>query len=163
MAKQTLELRVQNLDCEHDARALERAIGQQAGVDSLRVLPKAGRVTVAFDPGVVSASALRQQLAASGFPPRDSSSASRRPALWRNPKVVTSAIAGLLVLGGWIAGRLEAEPLSVAAYVAAMAIGGYYFGREGIGELLFEREIGFELLIVVRWEERRVGEEARVT
>jgi Zn2+/Cd2+-exporting ATPase len=149
MAKQTLELRVQNLDCEHDARALERAIGQQAGVDSLRVLPKAGRVTVAFDPGVVSASALRQQLAASGFPPRDSSSASRRPALWRNPKVVTSAIAGLLVLGGWIAGRLEAEPLSVAAYVAAMAIGGYYFGREGIEELLFEREIGIELLMMV--------------
>ena len=75
MPTETLDVRVRNLDCEHDARALERVIGDSAGVESLRVLPKAGRVTLSFDPSVISGAALREQLAASGFPPRDASGA----------------------------------------------------------------------------------------
>ena len=67
MPTETLDVRVRNLDCEHDARALERVIGDSAGVESLRVLPKAGRVTLSFDPSVISGAALREQLAASGF------------------------------------------------------------------------------------------------
>ena len=149
MPTQTLDVRVRNLDCEHDARALERAIGDRAGVESLRVLPKAGRVTLSFDPSVVSGAALREQLSASGFPPREVSSDAKRPRPWRNPKVVTSAISGLLALCGWLLNATGAESLSVAAYVAAMGVGGYYFGREGLEELLREREIGIELLMTV--------------
>ena len=150
MPTQTLDVRVCNLDCEHDARALERALGDRAGVESLRVLPKAGRVTLSFDPSVVSGAALREQLAASGFPPRVVSAAdAKRPRPWRNPKVLTSAISGVLVLCGWLLSTTGAEQLSVAAYVAAMGLGGYYFGREGLEELLREREIGIELLMTV--------------
>ena len=149
MPTQTLDVRVRNLDCEHDARALERAIGDRAGVESLRVLPKAGRVTLSYDPSVVSVATLREQLAASGFPPREVSLDAKRPRPWRNPKVLTSAISGLLALCGWLLSTTGAESLSVAAYVAAMGVGGYYFGREGLEDLLREREIGIELLMTV--------------
>ena len=149
MPTETLDLRVRNLDCENDARAIERAMRPRTGVQSLRVMPKAGRVTVSFDPAVVSGSALREQLAASGFPPRDLSADTGRPTPWRNPKVVTSALAGLLVLAGWLLSTILPEPVSLAAYIAAMLIGGYYFGREGLEELLFERAIGIELLMTV--------------
>ena len=149
MPTETLDLRVRNLDCENDARAIERAMRPRTGVQSLRVMPKAGRVTVSFDPAVVSGSALREQLAASGFPPRDLSADTGRPTPWRNPKVVTSALAGLLVLAGWLLSTILPETVSLAAYIAAMLIGGYYFGREGLEELLFERAIGIELLMTV--------------
>ncbi len=150
MPTETLDVRVRNLDCEHDARALERVIGDSAGVESLRVLPKAGRVTLSFDPSVISGAALREQLAASGFPPRDASGAGAgRPRPWRNPKVLTSAISGVLVLCGWLLSTTGAETLSLTAYVAAMGLGGYYFGREGLEELVREREIGIECLMTV--------------
>ena len=64
---ETLDLRVQNLDCEHDAHTLERALEDVAGVESLRVLPKAARVTVSFDPSVTSPAGLRRHLEESGF------------------------------------------------------------------------------------------------
>lgn len=149
MATETLDVRVQNLDCEHDAHALERALANVTGIESLRVLPKAARVTLSFDPSITSPAVLRKQLASSGFPPREATSDSARPSPFRNPKVVTSAAAGVLVLVGWLLSVAEAESLSLAAYVSAMAIGGYYFGREALEELVFEREIGIELLMSV--------------
>ncbi|MGM0558924.1 MAG: heavy metal translocating P-type ATPase [Myxococcota bacterium] len=39
--------------------------------------------------------------------------------------------------------------LSVGLYVAALPVGGYYFGREALEELIFEREVGIELLMSV--------------
>lgn len=146
---ETLDVRVQNLDCEHDAHALERALANVNGIESLRVLPKAARVTLSFDPSVTSPAVLRKQLTDSGFPPREATSATGRPSPFRNPKVVASALAGLLVLFGWLLSIAEAEALSLGAYVTAMAIGGYYFGREALEELVFEREIGIELLMSV--------------
>ena len=149
MATETLDVRVQNLDCEHDAHTLERAFANVNGIESLRVLPKAARVTLSFDPSVTSPAVLRKQLASSGFPPREATSDTARPSPFRNPKVVTSAVAGALVLVGWLLSVAEAESLSLTVYVSAMAIGGYYFGREALEELVFEREIGIELLMSV--------------
>lgn len=110
MATETLDFRVQNLDCEHDAHALERALANVNGIESLRVLPKAARVTLSFDPSVTSTAVLRQQLTDSGFPPRETTNATGRPSPFKNPKVVTSAVAGALVLVGWLVSVAEAEP-----------------------------------------------------
>ncbi|OGO27838.1 MAG: ATPase [Chloroflexi bacterium RBG_16_54_18] len=73
-----------------------------------------------------------------------------QPKPWRNPKVLTSAVSGLLLLIGWLIGLVGApEPISLVIYIAAILIGGYYFGREAIEELIFEREVGIELLMSV--------------
>ncbi len=144
----TLDLRVRNLDCEHDAHTLERALEDVAGVVALRVWPKASRVTVTFDPSVTSPAVLRRRLEESGFPARESRETAR-PSPFRNPKVVTSALSGLLVLCGWLLGIAEFEAFSLAAYVSAMVTGGYYFGREALEALVFEREVGIELLMSV--------------
>ena len=149
VATETLDVRVQNLDCEHDAHTLERAFASVNGVESLRVLPNAARVTLSFDPSVTSPAVLRKQLTDSGFPPRETTSDTARPSPFRNPKVVTSALSGILVLFGWLLSIADAESFSLTAYIGAMAIGGYYFGREAIEELVFEREIGIELLMSV--------------
>src|SRR5690606_9142336 len=70
------------------------------------------------------------------------------PKPWRNPKVVTSAVSGLLLLAGWILSLAGGPPaVSTGMYLAAIAIGGYYFGREALEDLVFEREVGIELLM----------------
>ena len=65
------------------------------------------------------------------------------PAPWRNPKVLTSASSGLLLAAGWLIGLFGApEAIPIGFYVAAILVGGYFFGREALEELVFEREIG---------------------
>ena len=72
------------------------------------------------------------------------------PAPWRNPPVVTSVVSGLLLLLGFVGGQLGLglTPQTIV-YVAAVVIGGWFFGREALEELIKEREIGIELLMSV--------------
>ena len=74
----------------------------------------------------------------------------RPPPPWRNPKVVTSTVSGLLLLAGWIL-SLAGTPaeISVALYLGAIGIGGYFFAAEAARGLLLEREVGIELLMSV--------------
>lgn len=72
------------------------------------------------------------------------------PPPWRNLKVVTSAVAGTLLAMGFF-GAMGGLPTLVATahYIAAVLIGGYFFGREALGELVSEHVIGIELLMLV--------------
>ncbi len=72
------------------------------------------------------------------------------PRPWRNLKVVMSAAAGALLAVGFF-GAMAGLPASLATllYVSAVLIGGYFFGREALEELVKEREIGIELLMSV--------------
>ena len=147
---QTLALRVAHLDCDNDAARLKRALTNAPGLASIEVMAKAGKIVLAFDPAATSAEALQQQLRDAGFPPQAADRPSGPPKLWHNPKVLTSAAAGLLLLAGWLLSLIGAPAaVSTALYVAAIAIGGYYFGREAIEELIFERKVGIELLMTV--------------
>lgn len=145
-----LDLYVGNLDCEHDAAAIERGMATSVGLVDLKVYPKAAKVALRYDPSTTSPEALRVTLEELGFPPQVGRAMPEQPKPWRNPKVVTSALSGLLLLVGWLLGRAGvAEPVSLILYIAALLIGGYYFGREALEELIFEREVGIELLMTV--------------
>ncbi|KAB2942312.1 MAG: cation-translocating P-type ATPase [Hyphomicrobium sp.] len=145
---QTLELRVHNLDCENEAAALRRGLAGAPGLQSITIFPKAARVTLAFDPAVTSAEAVSQRLSTLGFPPVRDPGSLGPPPPWKNAKVLAAAGSGLLLAAGWLsslAGAADAIP--VAIYWIAMVTGGWFFGREALEELLYEREIGIELLM----------------
>lgn len=145
-----LELRVANLDCEHDAAAIERGLAGFAGVEALKIYPKSAKVAVTYSTQETTAAALRDKLEVLGFPPQEGMEMAGPPKPWRNLKVLTSALSGLLLLVGWLVGLAGApEPVSLVIYIAAILIGGYYFGREAIEELILEREIGIEMLMGV--------------
>lgn len=148
MTSEQLELRVANLDCEHDATKIERGLVGFSGLTKLRVYPKSAKVALSFDPARTNPEALKEKLESLGFPPQRGMVIAEQPKPWRNPKVLTSAASGVLLLIGWLIGLAgEPELVSTAMYAAALLIGGYYFGREAIEELIFEREIGIELLM----------------
>lgn len=145
---QNLEVRVGNLDCEHDAAALERGLSGTPGLARVKVFPKSAKVVLNYDPANTSTQALKEKLEALGFPPQKGMEMSAPPKPWRNPKVLTSAASGLLLLCGWLISLAGApHAASTGIYIAAVLIGGYFFGREAIEELVFEREIGIELLM----------------
>lgn len=145
-----LDIYVGNMDCEHDAVTLERGMTNTGGLVALKVYPKAAKVSLTYNPEIISADTLRGKLSEIGFPPKADRTASDQPALWRNPKVVTAVVAGVLLLVGWLLGQTGiSEVISYGIYIAAVIIGGYYFAREALEELIFEREIGIELLMAV--------------
>jgi Cd2+/Zn2+-exporting ATPase len=147
-AEETLDVRVANLDCENDAAKIQRALGGAPGVSKITVYPKAARVSVRFAAGTTSADSLKNQLRDLGFPAQGPTTMVARPRPWRNPRVVTSALSGVLLLTGWLLSRGGApEVAATAVFIASLIIGGYYFGREAIEELLLEREVGIELLM----------------
>ncbi len=145
--REKLTVRVANLDCENEAAAIRRAMAQSEGVRDVAVRPTAASVTLWFDPAQVTPERLKERLAGAGYPPVEREGAGPAPP-WRNPMVLTSAVSGVLLLAGWLLGVGDfASPVVTALYIAAMAIGGYFFAREAIEELVFEREIGIELLM----------------
>jgi Cd2+/Zn2+-exporting ATPase len=148
-SKQT-EVRVANLDCEHDAANIERGLAGIAGIVGLKVYPKSAKVALTYDPDLTNPNALKQKLDALGFPPQKGMEMAEQVKPWRNPKVLTSVASGILLLAGWLLGLAGATVLiSTIYFIAAIVIGGYYFGREAIEELIFERKIGIELLMMV--------------
>ena len=145
-----LDIRVANLDCENDAHRIERALENAPGVVELTVHPRAARVEVQYNPAATSDELLRETLRNLGFPPQTGLAAPATPRPWRNPKVITSVASGVLLLSGWLASRAGAPAAATwTLYVASLLVGAYYFGREAIEELVFEREVGIELLMTV--------------
>src|SRR5581483_11380014 len=102
MEPSQFELRVANLDCEHDAAAIERGLSGSKGLIDLKVYPKAAKVSLTYDPAATSPDALRERLDELGFPPQTGRTMPEQPKPWRNPKVVTSVASGLLLLIGWL-------------------------------------------------------------
>ncbi len=150
MNTKQLEIRVANLDCEHDAAAIERGLAGFTGLAELKIYPKSAKVALSFDPAQTNPDALKEKLESLGFPPQMGMKIAEQPKPWKNPKVLTSAASGVLLLIGWIIGLVGVpEIVSTVIYIAAILIGGYYFGREAIEELIFERKIGIELLMSI--------------
>lgn len=150
MKSARLEVYVGNLDCEHDAAAIERGFDNTRGLIELKVYPKAAKVSLAYDPAATSPETLREKLNDLGFPPQTGRAAPEQPKPWRNPKVVTSVLSGILLAVGWLLGQAgAAESLTFGLYVTAILIGSYFFGREALEELILEREVGIELLMSV--------------
>ncbi|MFZ5889231.1 MAG: heavy metal translocating P-type ATPase [Chloroflexota bacterium] len=148
MNTKQLELRVANLDCEHDAAAIERGLQGFPGIAELKIYPKSAKVAITYDPASTKPEAVKEKLESLGFPPQKGMEMAEQPKPWRNPKVLTSVASGVFLLIGWLLGLAGVPAIfSTVVYIAAILIGGYYFGCEAIEELIFEREIGIELLM----------------
>jgi len=145
-----LDLRVRGLDCDSDAARLQRGLADARGLAEVKVNPSAARVTLLFDPAATTADDLKEKLEALGFAPQGGMAVPEPPRPWRNPKVLTSTLSGVLALVGWLISLSVGEnPISYGLYIAAILIGGYYFGREAIEELVFERKVTIMLLMAV--------------
>lgn len=147
MTRTQRDVYVARLDCEHDAAAIERGLRASPGLLELKVYPKAGKVRLVYDADRTSDDQFLKRLEELGFPRRPRIREAP-PRLWENTKVVTSLAAGALLLTGWLLSTVGAPTVaSLVAYLFAVVVGGYFFAREAIEELLREWQVGIELLM----------------
>jgi heavy metal translocating P-type ATPase len=142
------DFRVAGLDCENEASAIERGLRGISGISDLKVYVKSAKVGVTFDPALISAEAVKDKLQELGFPVQEGRALARQPKPWRNPKVIAAVTSGVLLVIGYILGVFGTLPwISAGCYIAAILIGGYYFVKEAIEELIFDRQVGIEFLM----------------
>lgn len=147
---QQVDLRVGNLDCEHDASRLRRELERTPGIEVLQVFPSAAKVRIALDEARTSRAEVETRLAAIGFPVSKERDRPRSLPPWKNPKVLTSVASGILLLTGWLLSWTDIpNVVSTALYLLSVLVGGFYFGREALQDLIFERRIGIESLMSV--------------
>ena len=149
-AVKKIEFHVENLDCESEANAIRRGLAGAPGLVDLTIYPKVAKVSISYAAEATSPAMFSERLRSLGYPPRKDLRDHRLPKPWENAKVLTAGGSGVLLAVGWIVGMAGApELVSVALYLVAILVGGWFFGREAIEELVFEREIGIELLMSV--------------
>lgn len=147
---QHVDLRVANLDCEHDASAIQRGLRNAPGLIDVQVWPRAAKIRITFDSDAGSVDTYRSALRKLGFPAQEGREAPERPRVWSDPKVLTSAASGIVLLVTWLADRAGApDTITFSAYLSSALLGGWFFGREALEELIFERAVGIELLMTV--------------
>jgi copper chaperone CopZ len=70
MITKQLELRVGNLDCEHDANAIERGLEGFNGLVNLKVYFKSAKVAITYDPAATEPKILKEKLESRCFTPQ---------------------------------------------------------------------------------------------
>jgi len=146
-----IEWRIANLDCENDAAKIKRTLQDVKGVDKLKIFPKSAKISFTLDPNLNNESGIREGLTKAGFQVSTKREIAKPPKIYKNPKVITSAISGL-ILGITYFLQMQSlvpELLASVFYAAGMVIGGYFFTKEAIEELFGEFEIGIELLMAI--------------
>lgn len=150
MSDQELQFRVAHLDCDNDTAAIRRGLERIDGISELQVYPKAAKVAFHFDERRVSADAIKATLRDLGFPVHEGPGVAETPKPWKNPKVITSVLSGILLLAGWLLAQAgTSDTVTLAIYVVSAVVGAYYFGREAVEDLIFERRISIEMLMTV--------------
>lgn len=151
-SKQSIvEWRVANLDCENEAVKIRRLLENIEGISELKIFPKSAKVIFEIDSNRAKPDDIKEKLSGSGFPVLPSLQIAEAPKPWKNPKVVTSAISGVILGLTFLLESIAVLPSLTATiiYAVGILIGGYYFGKEAFEELLEELEVGIELLMSV--------------
>jgi copper chaperone len=67
MAKQTSNLNVEGMSCQHCVHAVKSSVGALAGVETVNVSLEKKLVTVGFDPGVTSLESIKHAIRDEGY------------------------------------------------------------------------------------------------
>ena len=140
-------MRIDGMDCSTCATVIEHSLARLDGVLEASVSYAAERMRLEYDTEKVSRKVIVQRLAALGYGVIEA----HHEAPWHVEyrELIVSAVAGALLLAGWLVGlRHDAHVVSVALLAASLAIGGYYAMRDA-WQSIRERVLDIDVLMIV--------------
>ncbi len=142
----TAAFKVYGLDCAEEVVELKNGVGERTGVRDLQFNVLRGRMTVRFDPDVITSDGIVEAVAETGMKavPWEEKEEQKRGFWQKHGRLILTVLSGMLLVGGFIShwvihgqpihgvitGAAEAGPgypaLSVILYVAAIFAGACY-------------------------------------
>jgi Zn2+/Cd2+-exporting ATPase len=127
-------VRVEGMDCASCAATVERRVSALPGVSRATVNFAAGRLDAEHDPGLPLED-LEGAVRAAGYGVAKTEEAEKAP-FWRTPRALLTAASALLFVGGLALSVASAPEITrVAAYLAAIAVGGLPIFRAAVAGL----------------------------
>ena len=127
-------VRVEGMDCASCAATVEKRVSQLPGVHRAVVNFAAGRLDAEHDPGL-ALDEIEKAVRDAGYGV-ESAQDVERPPFWRTPRAISVFASALLFVAGLALGLAGAPELaSVAAYLAAIAVGGVPIFRAAMAGL----------------------------
>jgi Zn2+/Cd2+-exporting ATPase len=127
-------VRVAGMDCASCAVTVERRVGQLPGVRRAVVNFAAGRLDAEHEPGL-ALEEIEKAVRDAGYGV-ESTQEVERPPFWRTPRAISVFASALLFVVGLALGLAGApEVASVAAYLAAIVVGGVPIFRAAVAGL----------------------------
>lgn len=140
-------MRIDGMDCSTCATVIEHSLQRLDGVLEASVSYAAERMRLEYDIEKVSRKAIVQRLAALGYKGVDANHKAPWHVEYR--ELMVSAVAGVLLLSGWLLGfRQDAQLGSVGLLGASILIGGYYAMRDA-WQSIRERQLDIDVLMIV--------------
>ena len=138
---------IEGMDCSDCAMVLEHSLARMDGVQTARVNYVAKKLWIEYDTYHLSQHAIEQRISSLGY---GVALEGGRKWLQSNQELLTSLACGLLVLAGWIFGRLPGFPplVSLAAYGVVYLAGGWGIVGHAL-QGLRERRFDTDLLMVI--------------
>jgi Cd2+/Zn2+-exporting ATPase len=135
---ETIDLRVEGMDCAGEAETLERELGCMNGVTSCAVDAATGRARVSYDASQATKQDVMRSVSAAGLSASLIRTQKQRSTWWRERQQLALYGTGVLILVA-VALRflLDASPwVYNSVYVLAVIVGVYYPARKAIFALL---------------------------
>ena len=127
-------MRVEGMDCASCAATVEKRVGQLPGVHRAVVNFAAGRLDAEHDPGL-AVEEIEKAVRDAGYGVQGAQEV-ERPPFWRTPRAISVFASALLFLLGLVLGLAGvSEVASVAAYLAAIVVGGVPIFRAALAGL----------------------------
>lgn len=140
-------MRIEGMDCSTCATVIEHALQRLDGVLEASVSYAAERMRLEYDTEKVSRKAIVQRLGALGYKVVEASHKAPWHVEYR--ELMVSAIAGALLLSGWLAGlSRNGQFVSVGLLGASILIGGYYAMRDA-WQSIQQRRLDIDVLMIV--------------
>ncbi|MGW8307417.1 MAG: heavy metal translocating P-type ATPase [Achromobacter pulmonis] len=142
-------MRIDGMDCATCATVIEHALERLEGLEEAAVSYAAERMRLEYDSQRVSRRFIVRRLQALGYSVRGAEH--EETWLQQYRELIVSALAGALLLAGWLVGMRPgagASLVSAGLMGASMVIGGYYAMRDA-WQSIRERVLDIDVLMIV--------------
>ena len=130
-----IRLQVEGMDCEDETMLIEKKMKSLKGLESFRVDLMTQSLLVRYDPGMLSVQEIIKSIAETGMKARLEKKKVTAKAWWKEMRILTLIGCGAFAGVGFVLEQLGIETPAIGFYAVAIASGGYYPARMGLGAL----------------------------
>lgn len=132
-----LTVRIEGMDCENEAKIIRAGMERLKGVGRFEINVVSGTLMLDYDEKVLTEQDIVRAIDGTGMRALKKEEAGRTAAWWREPRIPTLSVSGVIILAAFISEHIFglSHDKAIYLYGTATLIGGYYPAKMGLAAL----------------------------